>query len=80
MQALNAAWRHNPPPAVVLRQLAAWVGIKPPPLPRGARSAPTAPADALQQAHAAGLPVMRGRPDDPMLAFLDLPPGARTLQ
>jgi len=30
------------------------------------------PQDALREAIAAGMPVMEGRPDDPMLDFLDL--------
>lgn len=34
-------------------------------------SAPTA-QDALREAMAAGIPVTEGRPDDPMLDFLDL--------
>jgi len=30
------------------------------------------PADALQEAMAAGIPVMQGRPDDPMLDLIGL--------
>ena len=29
------------------------------------------PEDAFREALAAGLPIMEGRPDDPLLAFLD---------
>lgn len=42
-------------------------------LPKLEGAATTRPEDALKEAIAAGMPVIEGRPDDPMLAFLDLP-------
>ena len=30
------------------------------------------PEEALKEAVTAGIPIMEGRPDDPLLAFLDL--------
>lgn len=58
-----------PAPAVQLKRIAQFLGL-PDPKPRVQTSA--RPQDALQEAMAAGLPVMEGRPDDPMLDFLDL--------
>lgn len=70
VQALNLAWRFMPPPAMALRRISAYLGLKEPTVSDGQ---PSKPQDALQQALAAGIPVMQGRPDDPLLAFLDLP-------
>jgi len=36
------------------------------------RTSAHAPQDVLREAIAAGFPVMEGRPDDPMLDFLDI--------
>ena len=60
-----------PPPDAQLRRIALFLGL-PDTAPR--RTAPTSPEDSLREAIAAGLPVMEGRPDDPMLNFLDLQP------
>ena len=69
--ALSAFWQHTPPAALQLRRIALALGIKMPDAPRGGRDG-NKPQDALQQALEAGLPVMEGRPDDPMLDLLDL--------
>jgi hypothetical protein len=69
--ALSAFWQHTPPAALQLRRIALALGIKLPEPQRAGRSS-NKPQDALQQAMAAGLPVMEGRPDDPMLDLLDL--------
>jgi hypothetical protein len=53
---------------VQLRRIAQFLGIPEPTVQTSART----PKDALREASAAGLPVMEGRPDDPMLEFLDL--------
>lgn len=66
LAALRAAWEHIPPPAVTLQRLAIWAGAVQP----AARA--EGPQQALDQARAAGLPVMHGRPDDPMLDLCDL--------
>jgi len=67
--ALAAAWRVHPPASLSLRRIAAALGLgQPDPKPVAATE-----HDAMQEALAAGLPVTYGRPDDPMLAFLDLP-------
>jgi len=70
VQALNATWAHLPPPALALRRIGLALGVKAPDAPHKQSASP---AGAIQEAQAAGLPVMQGRPDDPMLAFLDLP-------
>lgn len=67
VNALAALWRHVPPPAVQLRRLALALGIPEPKAQAPARS----PQDALREAAQAGLPIVEGRPDDPLLAFLD---------
>ncbi|MBU3908864.1 MAG: hypothetical protein KKF85_03375 [Gammaproteobacteria bacterium] len=51
-----------------LKRIALALGI---PEPRVQTSTRT-PQDALREAAAAGLPVSEGRPDDPLLDFLDL--------
>lgn len=55
---------------VQLKRISLYLGL---PDTKKQPSAPArTPQDALQQAMAAGLPVMEGRPDDPMLDLLDL--------
>lgn len=51
-----------------LKRIALALGIPEPRVQTPART----PQEALREAAAAGLPVMEGRPDDPMLDFLDL--------
>jgi len=71
--ALAAFWRHTPPTALQLRRIALAIGLKPE-VSAGARNASQRvdPQQALQQARDAGFQVAQGRPDDPLLAFLDL--------
>lgn len=57
-----------PPAAQQLKRIALAIGI---PEPRVHTSART-PQEALREAAASGLPVQEGRPDDPLLDFLDL--------
>lgn len=57
-----------PPAAVQLKRIALALGIPEPRVQTRALSA----SDALREAAQAGLPVMEGRPDDPLLDFLDL--------
>ena len=71
LAALRQAWEHVPPLAVTVQRIALWAGAVPKPAPR-TRGA-TRPEQALQQAAAAGLPVIQGqRPDDPMLDLCGL--------
>lgn len=74
--ALAAFWRHTPPAAYQLRRITLALGLKPE-VSAGASAARGAsrrvdPEQALQQARDAGMQVAHGRPDDPLLAFLDL--------
>lgn len=57
-----------PPADAQLRRIALFLGL-PDTAPKKAVSNPE---DAIREAMAAGLPVSHGRPDDPMLDFLDL--------
>lgn len=60
-----------PPPALALRRISGALGIK----YEAAKPARAQTADeAMRQALQAGFGVIHGRPDDPMLDFLDLPP------
>lgn len=68
LNALTALWHQVPPPALQLKRIALALGI---PEPRVQTSART-PQDALREAAAAGFPIVEGRPDDPLLDFLDL--------
>lgn len=68
--ALNTFWLHTPPAALQLRRIALALGIK---LPEPTTRQPARTAkDSLEQALAAGIPVMQGLPDDPLLKFLEL--------
>lgn len=66
---LAVFWISTPPPAVQLKRIAQALGLSDP-----VRATPRAvkPQDAMQEALAAGIPVMEGRPDDPMLDLLGL--------
>lgn len=55
-----------------LKRIALYLGLPAPEPEKSARRPKTA-QEALRELAGAGLPVMEGRPDDPMLAFLDLP-------
>jgi len=72
LTALRQAWESVPPLAVTLQRIALWAGaVKAPTGPRKTCAA-AGPDQALEQARAAGLPVMHGRPDDPMLDLCGL--------
>lgn len=60
-----------PPPAVQLKRIALALGI---PEPKSVQTSkqPQGLNDALSQAAAAGLPIMQGRPNDPMLDLIGL--------
>jgi hypothetical protein len=78
-------WREVPPPAVQLRRIASFIGIKPggqPGTPRMACGAapgtPSSPEEVVATAAMAGMAGFHGRPADPMLDLIppapDLPP------
>lgn len=67
LRALNARWRDVPPAALQLARIAAALGLKP------EASKPQSAQDFMRSAQSMGMPVAHQRPDDPMLAFLDLP-------
>lgn len=57
-------WRHTPAPAMALKRLSLFVGIK----PEKPETPPVQTArEAASEVAAAGLPVSQGRPNDPML-------------
>ncbi len=67
--ALAEFWASVPPPAVQLKRIALALGLpdtKPP------QRGPVNAEDAMREAMAAGLPMMHGRPDDPMLDLIGL--------
>lgn len=68
--ALNVTWRVFPPAALMLKRIGQALGMK-----FDAAAAPRAGTaeEAVREAMAAGLPVFEGLPDDPLVAFLDLP-------
>jgi hypothetical protein len=66
---LSAYWRMQPPMVVLMSRVCRSLGVEVSAKPvKVARTA----AEAVQEAHQFGLPIAEGRPDDPMLAFLDL--------
>ena len=73
MSALADFWRHTPPAALQLRRIALAIGIKPERSAAPASPDPERAMDsAMEQARSIGMAVAHGRPDDPMLSFLDL--------
>lgn len=61
-----------PPPAVQLKRIALALGI-PDTAPRTAQ-APASQDEMLRELASSGMGMIEGRPDDPLLDFLDLPP------
>lgn len=70
VDALNALWDTVPPPAVQLRRIALYLGL--PETKKPVQTRALSAEEAIKEVMAAGIPVMEGRPDDPMLDFLDL--------
>ena len=68
--ALGRHWAALPPPDLQLKRISLFLGL-PVTAPAGVPER-GAPPDALREAAPAGLPVMEGRPDDPLPNFLDL--------
>lgn len=68
VHALMTHWRVQPPMVVLASRLCRYFGID---VSQPQRRVAATPQDALKEALAAGLPIVEGRPDDPMLAFLD---------
>lgn len=68
VSALARFWKIVPPAALQLKRIALALGIPEPTVQTSTRT----PQDALREAAHAGLPVQEGRPDDPLLDFLDL--------
>jgi len=68
VNALAALWAQVPPAPLQLKRIALALGIPEPTVQTPARS----PQEALREAAQAGVPIVEGRPDDPLLAFLEL--------
>lgn len=68
VNALMSHWRVQPPMVVLASRLCRYFGIE---VSQPQRRVAATPQDAMKEAIAAGLPVFEGRPDDPMLDFLD---------
>lgn len=71
LRALNEAWLQVPPVAITLRRISSWLGL-PAPQSHARPSTPQRVEDVVKEVTTAGLPVMQGRPDDPMLALCGL--------
>lgn len=70
LDALSAFWQAVPPPSVQLKRIALALGL--PDTKAPSKPGAVKPEDVLRQAMAVGLPVMEGRPDDPMLDLVGL--------
>lgn len=64
-----------PPPAIQLKRIALALGI-PDTAPEPARNPAASHEAQMQELMSSGMGVLQGRPDDPLLDFLDLPPRA----
>jgi hypothetical protein len=69
LDALTAFWASVPPPGVQLKRISLALGL---PDTQPAKAASGDASTAMREAIAAGLPVMEGRPDDPMLDLIGL--------
>lgn len=69
VEALSQFWIHTPPPAIQLRRIARFVGL---PEPKTEQPKKRTLQEDLRELAGAGMPVFKGKPDDPMLDFLDL--------
>lgn len=71
-QALSAWWEAVPPVPMQLRRIAQYLGLPSDTPASASRATPPAssPEDAMQAAAMAGLPVMQGRPADPLLDLI----------
>lgn len=73
-------WREVPPPAVQLRRIAHFLGLKENAQPGTSRMAAPLEASSLQDvamaAASAGMPAFEGRPSDPMLDLIPPAPVA----
>lgn len=65
LAAMQSHWEALPPPAAQLRRIALALGI--PDTKKTPQRPARTPDEALHEAMGAGMPVMEGRPDDPML-------------
>lgn len=70
VEALSRCWVSIPPPAIQLRRIAQFLGIKDAAPDDKTKS--KSETDLLREFSAAGIPVIEGRPDDPMLDLLGL--------
>ena len=68
--ALGRFWQSVPPAGVQLKRIALALGI--PETRPAVQTSARSPEEAVREALAAGIPVMEGRPDDPLLDFLDV--------
>lgn len=71
LDALSAFWASVPPAGVQLKRISLALGLPDTKAPQHAAGKTSADA-AMRAAMAAGLPVMEGRPDDPMLDLIGL--------
>lgn len=69
MDALAVFWESVPPAVVQLKRISLALGL---PDTRPVQTSARSPEEAMREAMAAGLMASEGRPDDPMLDFLDL--------
>lgn len=65
---LSRYWISVPPAALQLKRISLALGL-PDTTPKKAAATPQ---EAMREALAAGIPVMQGRPNDPMLALIGL--------
>lgn len=66
--AMESFWLRVPPAALQLKRISLALGLSDTTVQTSTRKV----NDVMREAAAAGLSVMDGRPDDPMLDFLDL--------
>ncbi len=71
LDALSAFWASVPPASVQLKRISLALGL-PDTQPTQGSARKVSAEDAMREAFASGLPVMEGRPDDPMLDLIGL--------
>lgn len=68
---LNRFWSHTPPVALELQRISRYLGLEPPKRQRQAAQARKSLDEDLRSLAQGPMPIYEGRPNDPMLDFLD---------
>lgn len=73
VNALTKFWQHSPPAYIQLRRIGQFLGLETPKPPAElTQESPEIDQKAIHNIQSAGLGAFEGKPNDPMLDFLDV--------